>query len=637
MRSNLFTVLMALLLLVVLSCSTLAAYQESPMLAERVASGELPPVGERLPENPYVVDPVDRIGDYGGTIRLLTLYATAPLGVAFISDSLNGFVNPLPDGSDVRPHFVEGIDVSDDYTTFTFHLMKGTRWSDGHPFTADDILFWYNDYLLNEDLVPTIASYWRTGGEVVQVSKIDDFTVEFRFTEPQPLFLRMPFSKAPQRDRLFLPKHFLMNYHPNYVPMEELEKMVAEEGLDHWYQLFRNKMQGYIGVSAVVGVPVLTPYVPIVYTSTRRVFERNPYYWKVDTAGNQLPYIDRVEVEVVGDAEVATAMMISGEIDFDGFSTNIVNYPMYRQYEEEGNYRTVLWRSGNGTEVFFYFNLTHEDEAKRDIFRNVDFRRAMSLGIDRQEINEMLYFGQADVRQFTVLSSSRYFEPEFAEAYIDYDPEAAMAMLDSIGLVDQNGDGWRQLPDGDEFSFTIEFTTAENPLKLDIVELTVEYWKELGIDVSSRQISGELYGIRQGGNLLECSIWHGGWSTDITFPAANPWVGAGGNYPWPAFVDYWMRGGELDQDVPEDIQNLWDWYEEVRGIVDEEEHIAMAKKILASQAENLWLIGTIGTAPHALIVSNALRNVPEDGLWTWDTQWSMSIDPEQFFLDQSLR
>ncbi len=632
MRKNVtITVLLSLFLLLG-GLASAQDYNEAPMLQQMVQEGKLPPVTERLPEDVYVVEPEEAIGAYGGELRLLTTYSSTPLGVAFVTDAFNGFVNPKADGSDVVPHFAKSIEASDDYTTFTMRLRRGVKWSDGHPYTADDIMFWYEDILLNKELTPMIPAYWQVEGEVVQVNKIDDYTVEFSFPKPQPIFLRMPFSKAPQRDRIIVPKHYLKQFHPNYTPKDELDAAVKEAGYHEWFQLFRAKMHGYVCISDVPGAPVLTPYMPVNISSSRRIFERNPYYWKVDSAGNQLPYIDRVEVDIVSDAQVATAKMLAGDIDFDGFTTSLKDYPLYREAEERGSsYRTLLWQSGNGTEVFFYFNLSHENADKREVFRDVRFRRAMSLAIDRNELNELLYFGQGVIRQFTVLPSSRYFEQEFADAYVDFDPDKAKALLDDMGLVDLNGDGWRDLPNGDKFSFVIEFASVEDPMKTDVVQLVTQHWQEAGINVSCKEISGELYTTRQVANQLECSIWHGGWSTDITFPSANPWVGPGGDYPWPKFADKWQRGDDIGQTIPDEVQLMWDWYEAVRVEPDDQERKDIAKNILRSQAENLWLIGTVGMVPHILIVNKDLGNVPEEGLWTWDTHWSMSRDPEQFF------
>ncbi|NLM53982.1 MAG: hypothetical protein GX195_03505, partial [Firmicutes bacterium] len=234
----------------------------------------------------------------------------------------------------------------------------------------------------------------------------------------------------------------------------------------------------------------------------------------------------------------------------------------------------------------------------------------------------------------TVVPSSRYYEPEFANAYVEYDPDEAKRLLDGIGLIDRNGDGWRDYPDGSEFTFTIEYTTAENPLKQDIVQLVTEYWRELGLKVNNREISGSLFTTRFNGNLLEASIANGDRATDVTFPSAIPYIGPGGNLPWPKFADVWLKGQAIDQEIPAEAQRLWELYQASISTVDEAEHIRITKDILASQAENLWVIGTVGMAPHAVIVNKDLRNVPEDGLWCWDTHWTMSVNPEQFYFDR---
>jgi len=609
-------------------------FHEAPMFRTKVAAGELPSVEKRLPESSYVVVPIEKIGRYGGTLRLVTRYTTVPVGAGFVQDCLNGLVEPNPEGNKVLTHFATQVDCSKDKTTFTIHLRKGVKWSDGVPFTADDILFWYDDILLNKELIPAIDPAWKAGGEVVKVRKLDDYTVQFKFAEPQPFFLAWPLSKASQHFRLFKAKHHFKQFHPNYTSKEQLDKKVKEAGFDHWYELFWNKAQEYCAVSAVPGTPVLTSYVPVEFTSSRHIYERNPYYWKVDTAGNQLPYIDRLEVEVVTDPEVAQGKIISGQVDFNGFLTSTKNYPMYKKNEEKGGYRTVLWDSGKGSEVFFFFNLTHKDPVLRKIFRDARFRRAMSLAINRKEINDSLYFGKAEIRQYTVLSSSAYYEPEFANAYIEYNPEKAKELLDEMGLTDTDGDGWRERHDGKKLTFTVEFTTAEDPLKLDTVELVTAYWQALGIDAKAKLESGELAGTRGLANLIDVGIWHGGWETGLLFPASNPWVAGNAVGIWPRFIDKWYRGEEIKQTIPEEVKQLKGLYEEALVTPEDEKRIELCKKFLQLQAENLWIIGTVGLSPHPLIVNKHLRNVPENGHWCWETQWMTTRDPEQFFFEK---
>lgn len=607
-------------------------FQEAPMLREKVARGELPPVEERLPEQPYVVVPRERIGRYGGTLHVITRYTTVPVGAGFVQDVLNGFVEPNPAGDKLLPHFATEIEVSEDKTTYTIHLREGAKWSDGVPFTADDIMFWYEDILLNKELTPAISSVWKAGGEVVKVRKLDDYTVQFKFAKPQPEFLGWPFSKATQHFRMLKPKHYFKQFHPKYTPMEELKKKVKEAGFDKWYDFFWAKAEEYCGLSAVPGTPVLTPYMPVEATASRRVFVRNPYYWKVDTEGNQLPYIDKIVEEIVTDPEVAQGKIISGEVDFNGFLTTTKNYPMYKKNEQKGGYRTILWDSGKASEVIFFFNLTHQDPVLRQIFRDVRFRRAMSLAINRQEINDFLYFGKAKIMQYTVVAS-KYFEPEFANAYVEYNPEKAKALLDEMGLVDTDGDGWRERPDGKKLTFTIEFTSAEDPLKTDTVELVANYWRAVGVDVKVKEISGELFDTRGSGNSLDCSIWHGGFGDlGILFPELHP----GTDFPgpihvWPRFKDYYFRGEKIQQSIPKEVRKLFEVTEKVLTTPDEEERVRLGKEILRLHAENLWIIGTVGFAPHPIVVDKDLHNVPEKGHWCWEVQWMTTRDPEQLF------
>ncbi len=626
----------AFLLLCLLTGAAFATqYNEAPQFAEMVAAGELPPVDERLPETPFVVEPIERIGHYGGTLRTAS---TVPEGMgddAMLKSGFTSFTRPSPDDIIFEPHFAKEFSASDDMTVFTVHLRPGVKWSDGTPYTTDDIVFWYEHVLQNEDLTPTINPKWMTDGELMELGVIDEHKLQFIFSSPKPFFEESLFH-----DRFHIyPKHFLSQFHPDFVSEEELADAVSEAGFEAWYELFLQKAAMQYGSGAWdPDFPTIGPYVLERATSDRRSWVPNPYYWKVDTEGNQLPYVEGIDTDVVANLEVIQGMAISGQLDFVGLYTDIRNYPLYRQNEEEGHYRTLLWDRGYGSKVVYMFNLTHEDPALREIFQDVRFRRAMSLGIDRDEINETLYFGQGVPRQYTVMETSQYFEPEFATAYVEYDPEKANALLDEMGLDQRDSEGYRLRPDGERLMITLEGSTHQE-VRLANAEMVVQQWQELDIDIRLDAISGELAGQRAPANQMDATLWGGDKATDVLFPVTpqfiTPAQGPGWERTiWPLWETWFITDGREGEEPMEDARNLQLWWEEMMGEPDQERRIELGKKILASQAENLWSIGTIGEAPYPVLANKDLVNVPEFGLWTWDTMWLLIHDPEQIFIDR---
>ena len=609
-------------------------YNEAPMLAELVKAGKLPPVDARVPDEPLVLTPPNP-GRYGGTLQLISRYESAPIAAGFASDGLNGFVAPLPDGSGLVPHFATKIDVSSDLTTYTIHMRKGVKWSDGQPFTTEDMEFWYWDHFRNPEVTPEIRPAFKSGGEVIMYETIDDYTFRFVAKNPAPKFMAWPLSKGTQHFQMLKPKHYLKNYHIKYVDKDKLEKMTKDAGYAKWHELYLNQAREYCALPAVPGRPTVTSYVNIEWTSDGRTFERNPYYWKVDNLGNQLPFIDRLHTQYISDPEVANGKIISGEIDFNGFEISIKNYPLYKQYEEQGGYNVYLWGSGKGGDIFYYFNMTHTDDGLRAIFQDKRWRRAMSVAINRQEINEFLYYGKAVVQAYTIFPSSKYGKKEWADAYAQYDPDQAKKWLDEMGVVDKDGDGWRDRPDGSKLSFTIEFTSIEDPLKTNVTELVTEYWKKLNINASMKEISNSLYGTRQSANELDIGLWHGGWETGLLFPGSNPWTepGATGGL-WRLYTNHWNLGQDIDIPIMPEAQAIWDAYQIAINTGDMEEHIRESQKILQSQADNVWFINTIAMAPHPIIVDKNLHNVPETGLYAWEVGWLTTRNPEQWFFDE---
>ena len=613
-----------------------AHYSEAPMLWELVKEGKLPPVEERLPSQPLVVEPVEAIGKYGGTAHTATTRPTSWGDDTMMMGVWAALVQPTFEVDDIVPHIIRDFDVSDEMTVFTFYMREGMKWSDGHPFTAEDIQFWYEDILHNEDLTPVVSHMWRAGGPtgpVMDFNLIDKYTFQFVFATPAPLFIN---ELVDQSHNFIRPKHYLKQFHVHYVAKEELKTMAAAEGLDEWYELFAAKDLRTAGAALNPDRPSLAPYVAERITSDRRQWVRNPYFWKVDSAGNQLPYIDRINCTIVSDREVLNGMIISGALDFAGFESDIRDYPIFMHYASDDTYRVELWKSALN-EVIYQFNMTHNDPILREIFSDKRFRQALSLAIDREEINELIYHGQGKPSQFTVIPSSKYYKPEFTTAYVEYDPDRANALLDEMGLDKRDSEGFRLRPDGERLLFTLEYMDSETPNQPN-VELVTQYWNEVGVDMRSKLVSSELQAERATANLMDATVWHGDASTDIRFPISAgrlvPTAPSWSFISWTEYARWFHTAGAQGEEPPEYIKELYGWYNEAITTPDEGRSIELFQKILQEQADNVWSIGTIAEGPFPLVVRANMRNVPVGGYWSWDNVWISSCNPEQFFFDE---
>jgi len=617
-------------------------YNESPMLRTKVAAGELPPVEERLPEEPLVLNPYEEIGEYGGIVHVVAgsagwsganageLNESEPLLRCEVPIDLYG-ARPRPN----VPNVAKGWELSKDFRTITLHLRKGIKWSDGVPFTADDIVFWYEDVLKNKDLTPGIPRRWKIGGKVWELKKIDDYTIRLDFAAPNPWILYLLATWGPEVMCQY-PKHYLKEFHIKYNP--KANELAKKEGLDHWYQLFAKKSTWRDQPST----PTISPYVLKERTTTYFFFERNPYYWKVDPEGNQLPYFDGIYAKVVADVEMAQAKIVTGEVDFT-IEPLIENYPLYMENAERGNYRLVEWTGANrGTFACFSINQTCKDPVLRDIFRDVRFRRALSLAIDREEINDVFFFGKGVPRAETVVPISMFYEPEFEKAYAEYDPEKANALLDEMGLKWDEDHKYRLRPDGKRLSIIVDvFPDAwEGVSRPPIAEMIARQWKAIGIDASIKTESIPLCSARVTGNEYQLALVDGCSASDDNFIVAphhfvlwNNWM-EGINGPW---VVWYLTEGKKGEKPPEELIRVTKEFEKLKTTVDEKERIRLGKDILRSNAENLWTIGTVGLLPIPCPVRNNLRNIPEKGPFGVAGTWSIDyFHPEQFFFKHPL-
>ena len=609
-------------------------YNEAPMLAALVAAGSLPPVEERLPPDPPVITPLEEIGQYGGTLRMAI---NSPYGFAGDGQSAIGpetILRISPEYNAVLPGIAESWEYQNEGRTLMLSLVPGINWSSGEPFTADDILFWYEKVLLDDELTPSKPVYWMPGGELMTLSKVDPYTIRMDFAEPYPIATMLLAHYRGFPAAFYHPDHYLRDFHPSVVDKANLEARAKEAGFDAWHQLFKAQYRsGY--VPTVVGYPVINPYVITSISGDVRIFERNPYYWKIDPANNQLPYIDSVVANYIGDAEVANLKMIQGELDYAARQMTMQNYPLYLENQESGNYRVLLWKRTSANELNLQFNQTIGDPVLREIFQDVRFRIAMSLALDREEFNKILYFGRATPRQVTAVKESSYYVPEYETRYIEYDPAEADRLLDEMGLTDRDADGYRLRPDGKRLAFTIEFSNSNTGEKTSGLELIVEQWREVGVDAALKAISNELVQARTLANQMEVGVWDGSNGMDISFITDPRWwvpYTTGWERNWAVEWARWIQsGGAEGEEPPEIMKQLVEWWNQMKTTTDLEERIRLGKLILEVNADNLWTIGTVGEGPLPILVNKDLRNIPETGLHGFDAIRLQPNHPETFF------
>jgi len=591
-------------------------YNEAPMLAERVAAGELPPVEERLPENPRVVEPIDSVGVYGG------IWNRAWRGVndfhAFGRITYDPVLRwPRDPADDVQPGLAERWEWNEDGTELTLYFRKGLKWSDGVPFTVDDVIFWWEAIETDPNVTAAIHLEWQSLEELV---KVDDSTITLRFSEPNGLaetvglaFHGTQWPLGFERFGFYAPKHYLEQFHPAY----------NEEAT---YDLFQEKVFDYNVERPVMTAWKITQYDP---GATLMIAERNPYYWAVDIEGNQLPYIDYVYFHLVEDVAGVNAMGIAGELDMQARAINLADYPVYMQNAEANGYHMLLWPQAMASNATLFINQSYPDPKYRELFQNFDFRRALSLAIDRNAVNEIAFLGQGVPRTQTVVPASPYYQPELESLNAEYDPATAEALLDGIGLT-KGSDGFRTFPDGSELLIVIE-TSGTGAGELDTYELVTEWWNAIGVKTELRQETREVFWDRAGANEVMVATW----TTDRGLvPMVDPiyqfpfdersWMG-------PAFGMWYKSGGTQGEEPPAHIKAAMDLYDEYRRTTDPARQLEIGKEIVKMATEQLWAIGTVGLVPNPVVVKNNFMNVGAEHTADWIIMTPGTQDPAHYY------
>lgn len=519
--------------------------------------------------------------------------------------------------------------VSDDGKVVTFELRKGMKWSDGAPFTADDILFWYEDILLNKELTPAVSEQFKAGGEVVKVQKLDGYTVEFRFAKPYAGFV----NYVAMGQETYAPKHYLKQFHPNYVSKEELEIAAKEAGFEYWWQYFNFKA-GTQRQGVAPGKPTLHAWVCTTsFSDPTLIANRNPYYWKVDTAGNQLPYLNELRRELVSSVEVMVLKQISGEIDFQTrhLWTLYDNLPVFVENQKKGDYRILRTQGGNPGRIVLFPNQTAQDPVKRELFRNRKFRIALSLAINRDEVNNLIFQGMARTVHGHLHPTHPAYSEELDRKYTEYDPERANQLLDELGLK-KDSSGFRLGPDGKPLKLTLMVSTHHVDL-MKGAELVVDYWKSIGLNVSLKAVDRTLFNVRRDANEAEIHVWS---FTDplLPFLSTNHSV-----IPeWAPLWHEWLTtDGESGEEPPAEVKRLWTIYtEEAPMTADPEKRKALAREVVELWSENVWGIGLGGVPWNLAFAKNGLRNIPKEPAHTSPANPGI-YRPFQWFWDRGER
>jgi len=587
-------------------------FNEASMLRTKVAAGEIPPVEERLPDEPLVVKPLEEIGSYGGTLYLCeTEPVSGELEITMGEQTAFGRISL--DGKTIEPNLAKGWKMSDDYKTLTLYLRKGLKWSDGAPFTADDVLFWYEDIFLNKDLTPVKPKNLCPGGKPVVVKKLDDYTVQFQFAAPYPSALEI----IPLAYDLYDAKHFMKKYHIKYNP--DAKKMAKEQGYDHWWQLF-NAYRGHWPPLVGFHRPQITAWILEKMDASRNTFwVRNPYYYKVDTAGNQLPYIDRINFMRVSSPEIVVMKALAGELSSCVDVLSITDYPIIKKNEEKGGYDTSLGilARGEASAMAYAFNYTHKDPVLKKIFNDIRFRQATSLAINRDEISRTIFYGKTTPFTAPVPSSWPGFEDWMATYYAEYDPDRANKLLDEMGLKWDKNHQYRLRPDGKPLTIVGEFTLAwlgDYPRK--VIELIKEDWKKIGINlIIKQQLVEATLSRKMQSNDHDMCFWNSDGASEFQGRAwypirlLPPWHWTGLAMGGPEWRKWYDTNGKLGEEPPEEIKRVFKLYEDWRATArGTKEYEKLSRDLIAINVKNMWLIGTVSAGPRPIIKKKNLRN-----------------------------
>ncbi len=608
------------------------AKAENAFWQDKVAAGELPALENRIPDQPVVVDLQSRgrePGVPGGTLRTMVSRSKDIRQMVVFGYSRLLIYN---EDYSLTPDILLELEVEEE-RIFTLKLRAGHRWSDGHPFTSADFRYWWEDVANDPELSPSgPPQFMRVEGELPLVTFPDKTTVVYEWKKPNPFFLPMLAQARPPF--IFRPRHYLEQYHMRYADKDELMKVVAEKKVRSWNSL-HNKLDNMYKFDNA-DLPTLQPWMSAAEYSSknRRVFVRNPYYHRIDIDGVQLPYIDKVEMNIVGGGLIA-AKSNAGEADLQARGLDFKDVSILKKGElDGGNYRVFLWSNGNASQMAIYPNLNFADPVWRSVLRDVRFRRALSMGIDRRMINRALYFGMGVEGAMSSLSVSPLYSKKNQSAWSQFDTDHANRLLDEMGLVERQADGIRLLPDGRPMRLVIE-TAGERQEVENALQITADTWRDLGIEMVMRPLDRDILRMHVNSGVSMASVWFG-WDNGVPTASTSPEYVAPTQqefFAWPMWGQYYQTGGKAGEapDLAEAVK-LLNYLESWVDAGSEDERAQIWRRMLDIHADQLYGIGIVAETPQPIVVSKRLRNVPEKAVWAWQPGAQFGVHrPDEFF------
>ena len=589
------------------------------MLTELVRAGKLPPLEQRLPQEPLVVKPYQQAGVHGGAWHFdVTSRRDVNLAYHIVTPS---FFRWAEDGYHFEPYLCRDFHLSGDARVWTIRLRKGVRWSDGHPFTTEDVRFWYEDDVLNKDLNPLPKEELQIDGQLGKIEIVDDSTFRVVFPSPYRGFYQHMTSIV----LFYVPSHYMKQFHPKYADRGDLEQRLTRAGIKKWSELYKRTERWYLGYLDP-DVPTLRPWILSKESSSPNIYEfvRNPYYWAVDTDGRQLPYIDRVIVHVTSNEQVLAMKTIAGDFDFQWGRLEFRDFPLLKENAAKHGYQLLTWPQDRGSDIALYidFNCTHSTIGP--LLRDRRFRIALSLAINREELNLLFYKNVGVPRQATAAESTPFYVPEFARAYAQYDVRQANAMLDELGLTRRDAEGFRLDREGNPIHLLIESVTAGNTL--DILQTTSEYWQAIGVKAEVRVVEGSLMTERtRSGEVMIQARPMGSFAPPV--PDFNS------NYVAPLFGMWKQTNRKKGEEPTAEFKRLIVLSEQRKDCSVEEE-VEVFKQIYKLYADNVWMIGLVGEIPALLAKKEYFMNVPEKCLYSYARGRRLGLTlPEQYWID----